>query len=116
MTNNVRLQNQKLKAKQWAENMGIVPRKTSSGKAIWDSQFIDNSGNIGTRQKTVNHKYNDRASLHIPTTGIGVTKKVVKEIKRNYHKVVKIKQGGVREIPQHYLDMVTRSHMERNNQ
>lgn len=100
-------------AKEWSENMGIKPHKNKSNQLQWGATFIDNNGVIANRKKTINGKLNPHSNFHISTTGVGVTKKIIKEKKITFHKPKRIKQEGIREIPQHYLNMVDRLHKER---
>lgn len=109
---NERLLRQKNMAKTWAVNMGMIPHKDNSGKLVYGSEFIDNNGQIVSRKKTVKGKLNPNAFLHKPTYGVGVTKKVIKEKKRLFHKPKKIKQSDFREIPEHYRNLVNRYHKE----
>ena len=110
---NERLLRQKNHAKLWAENMGMIPRKLPSGKAVWETEFVDSNGQTVTRKKTVLGKINPNAFLHIPTTGIAITKKIVKEFKRPKFKPKKYKPSDAREIPAHYMETVRRQHNER---
>lgn len=108
-----RIEREKEKAKQWAVNMGMLPRKNKAGKAIWETNFIGTNGRIQNRKKTIKGRLNSNTFLHKPTTGVALTKKVVKEWKTPTYKRVKHKPSDVRPAPQHYLDRVMREHLER---
>jgi len=114
--NQKRLDNQKIMAKEWAENMGIRPHRNKSNELVYGKTFIDGNGIIANRKKTVDGKLNIHSNFHMSTIGVGVTKKIVKENKVTFHKPVKHKQEGIREIPQHYMQMVDRLHKQREAQ
>jgi hypothetical protein len=71
---------------------------TSYDKVIQKRLFIpiiDRTVTISVKQRVMERGLNPNAFCHIATSGLGVTKKVIKEIKRPFHKPAKVDQ----EIP-----------------
>ncbi len=114
---NERLKKEKEKAMQWAINMGMLPRITAYGKAIWETNFINKHNESCSRKKMLRkNKYNSHAFLHKPTNGLAVTKKVIKERKDHSVKVTKHKPSDYREVPNHYKDLVNRDYIKRTKE
>lgn len=78
---------EKQRAIKWSQTMGIMPRKTDYGKAVWDTSFINNSGTKTNHKRLHKGRLNPAGLLRVNTTGIAITKKVVKESKPKTYKV-----------------------------
>ena len=106
---------QKLKAKLWAENIGIRPHKNKANQLQYGKEFLDNSGLMGNRKKTVKGHLNKHANFHNPTCGVALTRKYLNLKKKKIMVKPKCPVSDFREIPSHYRDMVNREYKKREN-
>jgi len=102
-----------LEAKLWKRKMGLVPDTMVNGqkaKAVWETKFYDKNGMVKTRNKHTNPS--EAPFAGISTKGIANNKKIWKEPKKVFQKLVKVKPATMAKgEPERYRKVVDNYHI-----